>query len=107
MARGGSLTVVHAHTRYRVVARNDYLTKAECTLVTGRQHQIRKHALLNRHPVVGDRRYGDRKYNRMMAERYSFGGMALHSHRLSLVLAGEPLEFTAREPAEWAIFDLG
>jgi tRNA pseudouridine65 synthase len=105
--RGRKAERVHAHTRYRVVGRNDFLTKAEFTLETGRQHQIRKHAAVNRHQIVGDRRYGDRRYNRMMSERYSFGGMTLHSHRLSLVIDGVLTEFKASEPAEWAIFNLG
>jgi len=47
-----------ARTRYRVLARLTDATLLECTLETGRTHQIRVHLTAIGHPLVGDPRYG-------------------------------------------------
>ena len=49
-----------AQTRYRVLARGNGLTLAECTLITGRTHQIRAQFAAAGHPLVGDLQYGAR-----------------------------------------------
>jgi 23S rRNA pseudouridine1911/1915/1917 synthase len=86
-----------ARTRYEVVARYSEpveLTELECTLETGRTHQIRVHLRSIGHPVVGDARYG--------GERQSFplDRPFLHAERLELVhpVTGEPLTFTSPLP---------
>lgn len=45
-------------TTFTVLKRNADLSLVELTLLTGRQHQIRRQLALEGHPVVGDRRYG-------------------------------------------------
>jgi len=47
-----------ARTHYRVVERLTGSTLLECTLETGRTHQIRVHLAAIGHPVIGDPRYG-------------------------------------------------
>ena len=86
-----------ARTRYEVVARYTEpveLTQLECTLETGRTHQIRVHLRSIGHPVVGDARYG--------GERQSFplDRPFLHAERLELShpVTGEPLTFTSPLP---------
>lgn len=37
---------------------------------TGRTHQLRRHMAHLRHPIIGDRRYGDRDHNRMFEEQF-------------------------------------
>lgn len=49
-----------AVTRYRTLASGRGVTLLECTLETGRLHQIRAHMAHRRCPVVGDREYGPR-----------------------------------------------
>jgi 23S rRNA pseudouridine1911/1915/1917 synthase len=52
-----------ARTRYEVVDRFTHpaeTTLLECSLETGRTHQVRVHLAAIRHPVVGDVRYGGR-----------------------------------------------
>lgn len=94
---------VEAKTRYRVVKSNKYFSLIEVELLTGRQHQIRKHAVLAKHQIVGDTRYGDAKYNARIAEMYKTNRMFLHAARLSLEIEGKLHTFEAPLPPE---FDL-
>ncbi len=51
----------HAVTHYKVVERFGYTTLVECTLETGRTHQIRVHMDYLGHPLFNDDRYGGDK----------------------------------------------
>jgi tRNA pseudouridine65 synthase len=46
---------------------------------TGRMHQIRRHFRHASHPVIGDTRHGDGKYNRLFRERYASRRLLLHA----------------------------
>jgi 23S rRNA pseudouridine1911/1915/1917 synthase len=48
----------HAVTHYRVLERFRYTTLVECTLETGRTHQIRVHMKYIGHPLFNDETYG-------------------------------------------------
>lgn len=48
----------HAITHWRVIERLGYVTLIECTLETGRTHQIRAHMRFLRHPLFNDATYG-------------------------------------------------
>jgi len=48
----------HAVTHYRVLKRFRYVTLVECTLETGRTHQIRVHFKHAGHPLFNDETYG-------------------------------------------------
>jgi 23S rRNA-/tRNA-specific pseudouridylate synthase len=50
--------VKSCYTAFSTLKRTADLSLVELTLVTGRQHQIRRQLALEGHPVVGDRRYG-------------------------------------------------
>ncbi|MFW6319086.1 MAG: RluA family pseudouridine synthase [Bacillota bacterium] len=50
-----------AVTYFDVLERFDDATLIECTLETGRTHQIRVHLSYINHPIVGDPKYGRRK----------------------------------------------
>ena len=69
-----------ALTWYRVLDSFQYCTLIECSLETGRTHQIRVHMASIGHPLVGDPVYG--KHNPRLPE---FGRQALHATRLGLV----------------------
>lgn len=61
--------------------------------VTGRRHQIRVHLYSIGHPLVGDRRYGDR------AAQIAYPRLLLHSLRVALRLPdGAPLTIEAPPP---------
>ncbi|MEM8906201.1 MAG: RluA family pseudouridine synthase [Bacteroidota bacterium] len=64
---------------------------------TGRQHQIRKHFAHLRHPVIGDKRYGDCKHNKYFREVLDIPRMLLHAHQLHFThpLSRAPLLLSA------------
>ena len=39
---------------------NEYITKVFMQPITGRTHQLRKHAALIKHPIIGDSQYGEK-----------------------------------------------
>ncbi len=93
---------VAAETHFRVTRRSKYLTECTLDLKTGRQHQIRKHAALAGHSLVGDPRYSDKKHNMRMAEIYGETRMFLHCERLEL----EGFKFEAPVPESFSrLFD--
>jgi 23S rRNA pseudouridine955/2504/2580 synthase len=57
-------------------------TLMEVSLLTGRTHQIRVHALHAGHPVAGDQKYGDATFNEDMRE-LGLNRMFLHAHSVS------------------------
>jgi len=67
----------------------NHLIKAEP--VTGKTHQIRRHAAIVKFPVLGDTKYGDTPAPRLM----------LHAHRLTFThpATNEPVTFAASVPA--------
>ena len=69
-----------ALTWYRILDIFSYCTFIECSLETGRTHQIRVHMASIGHPLVGDPVYG--KHNQRLPE---FPRQALHATRLGLV----------------------
>ena len=77
----------------------------QCTLHTGRTHQIRVHMASLRHPLVGDALYGGAPVGALQRQ-------ALHAYRLAFAhpVTGEPLEFRASVPddmrqalSEWGL----
>lgn len=75
---------VNCETQYKVLNKSKFFTLCEFNLITGRQHQIRKHAAVANHAIVGDPRYGDDRYNKKMAELYKTKRMFLHCTQLEL-----------------------
>jgi RluA family pseudouridine synthase len=72
-------------TRFRVLATSSHYTQVECAPETGRKHQIRRHAKLAGHPVVGDRRYGSRRSLVYLQEKCGFSRLGLHARALTFL----------------------
>ncbi|MGN0335011.1 MAG: RluA family pseudouridine synthase [Lachnospiraceae bacterium] len=68
------------HTAYRPISHFHGMTLLEVHLITGRTHQIRAHLSSIGHPILGDLKYGDKKYN----EKYHQHFQLLHAYRLEL-----------------------
>jgi RluA family pseudouridine synthase len=75
-------------TRYRVLDRSAHYTMVEIELLSGRTHQIRRHAKLSGHPVVGDARYGSTRAINYLKRNHAFDRLALHARALTLHLPG-------------------
>lgn len=68
--------------------------------ITGRMHQIRRHFAHLRHPIIGDKRYGDRHYNRYMKEKMDMENLMLHAYSMSFIhpFTKEQINVTAPLP---------
>ena len=73
-----------ARTHYRVLERYAHSTLLECSLDTGRTHQIRVHLQSIGHPLVGDPVYRAGR-GAMPGPLANFKRQALHAYRLGLV----------------------
>lgn len=91
-----------AVTHYRVLAQGPGVCLLECSIETGRTHQIRRHLVAMGHPVAGDRRYGDFPYNRELKARYGLKRMFLHARRMIVAhpMTGQKLVLEAPLPPE-------
>ncbi|XPS82439.1 RluC: predicted ribosomal large subunit pseudouridine synthase C (rRNA pseudouridylate synthase C) [Desulfosarcina variabilis str. Montpellier] len=74
-------------TRWQLLAHSRHYSLVQCMPLTGRKHQIRRHAKLTGHPVVGDRRYGSMRALTYLTTHCQFDRLALHAHRLQIRLS--------------------
>jgi tRNA pseudouridine32 synthase/23S rRNA pseudouridine746 synthase/23S rRNA pseudouridine1911/1915/1917 synthase len=81
-----------SHTGYRVLRETRDVALLEVDLMTGRKHQIRVHLADNGHPIVGDKKYG----NRTQAHKR----IALHAHSISVrhPISGAMCTFETKVP---------
>jgi len=69
-------------TRFRVLRLTAHYTLIQCRPVTGRKHQIRRHAALAGHPIAGDARYGSTRAVRFLRRERGFDRLGLHADGL-------------------------
>lgn len=101
-----------AVTHYRVIERFGYVTLIECTLETGRTHQIRAHMRSIGHPLFADERYGGMEilrgersasYRAFVQNCFSLcPRQALHARTLGFVhpTTGKQMDFTSEWPED-------
>jgi RluA family pseudouridine synthase len=87
--------LVECRTSYRLLRHSLHYSLIECEPLTGRKHQIRRHAKLCGHPVVGDRRYGTTRALAYLKRHCGFERLALHA---------AALHFQPPESARWQEF---
>jgi 23S rRNA pseudouridine1911/1915/1917 synthase len=92
-----------AATRFRTLRRGSGWSLVECSLETGRTHQIRVHMAASGHPLIGDPVYLTRAVARglPLAAR-EFKRQALHATRLALVhpATGRSMSWHSPLPAD-------
>ena len=87
-------------TEFKLLESNGKLSLLECSLLTGRTHQIRVQASNEGFPVVGDNKYGNNKGN-MFYRKKGINRMLLHAKEINFpdldifCVAKEPDQFKA------------
>ncbi|HEX7741760.1 MAG TPA: RluA family pseudouridine synthase [Sphingobium sp.] len=93
----------HAVTHYRLIQRLRGAALVECSLETGRTHQVRVHMTHLGHPLIGDPVYGrDRKGFKTILETLGFKRQALHAKRLGFIhpVTEQKLSFDSALPTD-------
>ena len=69
-------------TNFKLIKVNKHISFLECSLLTGRTHQIRVQASKEGHPVIGDKKYGDKDINEIYKKK-GIRRMMLHASEIS------------------------
>lgn len=95
----GSGKKADCRTKFKVISASSHYSLVECELVTGRKHQIRRHAKLNKTPITGDRIYGSPRSLRFLRENCGFERLGLHAGSLEFrTPAGEVRHIESKTP---------
>jgi 23S rRNA pseudouridine1911/1915/1917 synthase len=106
----GSEEGKHAVTRFKVIERFAYVSLIECTLETGRTHQIRAHLKSIGHPLFNDAEYGgtailkglnSASYRQFVANCFALiPGQALHAKTIGIIhpYSGKKIVFDSEPP---------
>mgnify|MGYP000839106392 FL=1 len=73
-----------AITHYRRLAYHDGLSLLSLHLETGRTHQIRAHLASTGHPLLGDYKYGSKKWNDRYKKEWKIEDQVLHAYQLTM-----------------------
>lgn len=93
----------HAVTHYRLTEAFAKTALIECTLETGRTHQVRVHMAHIGHPLIGDAVYSNRQNSYIIGPNQSkFERQALHAASLGFIhpVSGESLRFECSLPED-------
>ncbi len=93
-------------THYKTVEKYGDFSLMEIKLETGRMHQIRVHFATLKHPLVGDKNYGDYKFNHAIKKRYGLKRHFLHAYYLEFPhpRTGKKLSLKAELSADLRFF---
>lgn len=84
MAVNGASSMRSAQTTYKIIAATKNAALLECTLHTGRTHQIRVHLSTIGHPVLGDGNYAT-EVSQRLGEEYAIRSICLHAWKISFI----------------------
>jgi len=83
----GKGKLFECRTGYRILDQSRHYSLLEIDLLTGRKHQIRRHAKICGHPIVGDSRYGSKQAVQFLKENHGFTRLGLHCRSLEFKFA--------------------
>ena len=86
-----------AVTDYRVLKFVDDCALVECTLHTGRTHQIRVHMASVGHPLLGDKTYGS-PASKKLTQDYGITGLCLHASLVGFVSPADQQDHIVEAP---------
>lgn len=72
-------------TLYKTLKYYEDATFVDVEIKTGRRHQIRRHFSRRMHALIGDRKYGKKKWNDPYKELFGLNRLFLHSYYLKFV----------------------
>ena len=81
----------YSATNFKLIKSNQYFSLLECSLETGRTHQIRVHTSASGFPIVGDLKYSSMTLNSDMEKR-------MYLHCSSLQILEKDLKITSKVP---------
>lgn len=70
------------YTNVKPIATKDKFSLLEIDLITGKSHQIRAHLKAMGYPVIGDRKYGEERFNKQFKEKYGLNNQFLFAYRV-------------------------
>lgn len=93
-----------AITTYKVVDEFDYerekFSLLDVGIMTGRTHQIRVHMSAIGHPVIGDSKYGNRKFNALFKKKFGLDRQFLHAYSVEFDFFGELIHAKSNLPED-------
>ena len=81
----------YSATNFKLIKTNQHFSLLECSLETGRTHQIRVHTSASGFPIVGDLKYSSKTLNSDMEKR-------MYLHCSSLEILEKDLKITSKVP---------
>ena len=85
-----------SETEFELISYGEANSLVRAKIITGRTHQIRVHSSHKGHPIVGDNKYGDPSYNKILQSK-GLKRMLLHAESINFFNLG--IKQTASLPA--------